>query len=177
MKTSVFLALSLDGFIARSNGDVSWLDRYTEDAGFGEFFDSIDCLVMGRKSFEKVLSFDIEWPYGEKPVVVLSHAGVQIPSHLEGTVEPMAGSPAEVASVLAQRGFQHLYLDGGATVRGFLEAGLVDSLILTRVPLLLGSGISLFDGLGQEIWLDHLSTQSFDSGLVQSEYRIAQTDA
>ena len=177
MTLSVYIAISLDGFIARPDGDVSWLDPYTEDCGFEEFFASVDCLVMGRNSFEKVLSFDVEWPYGEKRVVVLSRAGVEIPEGLSGTVEQMAGSPAEVVAALTERGCKHLYIDGGATIRGFLAAGLVDSIILTRVPLLLGSGIPLFGELEKEFGLEHVATRSFDSGLVQSEYRVAGSRA
>ena len=177
MRASVYIAISLDGFIARPDGDVSWLDPYNDDCGFGDFFSSVDCLVMGRKSFEKVLSFDIVWPYGEKRVVVLSGSGVQIPSELEKTTEEMTGSPADVAAILEHRGFAHLYIDGGYTIRGFLDGGFIDSLVLTRVPIILGSGISLFDGLQSEVGLDHIMTRSFDSGLVQSEYRVAHTNA
>lgn len=173
MRTSVYIAISLDGFIARPDGDVSWLDPYHhEDCGFNDFFASVDCLVMGRKSFEKVLSFDVAWPYGEKQVVVLSTSSFDIPSDLEPTTEQMAGPPTDIAASLDKRGFEHLYIDGGATIRGFLDSGLIDSLILTRVPLILGTGISLFDGLKSEIGLDHIATRSFDSGLVQSEYRV-----
>ncbi|MEP4079065.1 dihydrofolate reductase family protein [Haloferula sp.] len=181
MKASINLAISLDGFIARPDGDVSWLDPYHddghEDGGFAEFFESIDCLVMGRKSFEKVLSFDVAWPYGDKRVVVLSRSGVQIPSELENTTEQMTGMPTDVADTLEKRGFAHLYIDGGSTIRGFLDAGLIDNINLTRVPIILGSGISLFDGLKREISLDHIATRSLESGLVQSEYRVANTDA
>ncbi len=177
MRASAYIAISLDGFIARPDGDVSWLDAYNDDCGFGDFFSSVDCLVMGRKSFEKVLSFDVDWPYGKRHVVVLSRSVVQIPSELENTTEQMAGSPAEVAAILERRGFTHLYVDGGATIRGFLDAGLVDSITLTRVPILLGSGIPLFGGLEREIGLDHITTRSFDGGLVQSEYRVANARA
>lgn len=172
MKASINLAISLDSFIARPDGDVSWLDSYQGEGGFAEFFESIDCLVMGRKSFEKVLSFGVDWPYGEKPVFVLSRSGIQIPSELEKTTEQLAGEPAEVAAVLRERGFAHLYIDGGSTIRGFLEEGLIDQIILTRVPSILGSGISLFDGLKREIDLIHIATRSFENGLVQSEYQV-----
>lgn len=180
MKISVYIATTIDGFIAREEGDVSWLDDYDqdpgEDCGFGSFFASVDCLVMGRKTFEKVLSFG-EWPYGDKKVVVLSSNDVEIPEELSSTVECMSGSPMEIVERLSQRGFEHLYIDGGATIRGFLAAGMVDSLILTRVPLVLGSGISLFDGLAEEIPLQHVATQSFPNGLVQDEYRIGRPEA
>jgi dihydrofolate reductase len=180
MKVSVYIATSLDGFIARADGDVSWLDPYSQDAdqdyGFGEFFGSVDCLVMGRATFEKVLSFDA-WGYRSKRVVVLSHGEVAIPEGIAASTESMSGSPVEVVERLAARGYKHLYIDGGATIRGFLAAKLVDALILTRVPLLLGSGISLFGDLAEEILLEHVSTRQFPTGLVQSEYRVARTRA
>ena len=173
MKASINLAISLDGCIARPDGDVSWLDPYHgDDGGFAEFFASVDCLVMGRKSFEKVLSFDVDWPYGDKPVIVLSRSELAIPAGLQGTTEQMAGDPAELVAALQQRGFEHLYVDGGATIREFLAAGLIDRMTLTRVPIILGSGISLFDGLEIELGLEHVATRSFDNGLVQSEYRV-----
>jgi dihydrofolate reductase len=180
MRISVYIATTVDGFIARDDGDVSWLDEYNrdsdEDYGFGTFFASVDCLVMGRKTFEKVLSFD-EWGYAGKRVVVLSHRGVAIPEDLASSIECLSGAPVEVAERLAARGHEHLYIDGGETIRGFLAAGLVDTLVLTRVPLLLGSGISLFDTLAQEIPLQHVGTQHFPTGLVQSEYRTAGSNA
>jgi dihydrofolate reductase len=180
MRISVYIAATFDGLIARDDGDVSWLDKYNqdpaEDYGFGSFFASVDGLVMGRKTFEKVLSFD-EWGYVGKRVVVLSHSEVAIPEDLTSSVECMSGSPIEIVERLSQRGFEHLYIDGGATIRGFLAAKLVDTLILTRVPLVLGSGISLFGDLAQEIPLQHIATQPFPNGLVQSEYRIARTNA
>jgi len=180
MIVSVYIATTVDGLIARDDGDVSWLDEYSqdpaEDFGFGSFFASVNCLVMGRKSFEKVLTFN-EWGYGEKNVVVLSHNDVAIPKDLTSTVECMSGTPVQITEKLAQRGFKHLYIDGGATIRGFLAANLVDRLILTRAPLILGSGIPLFRDLAEEIPLQHVSTQSFPNGLVQSEYRVARTGA
>jgi dihydrofolate reductase len=180
MKISVYIATTVDGYLARDDGDVSWLDEYNqdpdEDYGFGSFFSSIDCLVMGRKTFEKVLSFD-EWGYAGKHVVVLSHNEVEIPQDLASSVECMSGSPFEIAERLTRRGFQHLYIDGGTTIQGFLAARLVDTLILTEVPLLLGSGISLFGDLAEEIPLQHVGTQQFSTGLVQSEYRVVYTNA
>jgi dihydrofolate reductase len=176
MKISVYIATTVDGFIAREDGDVSWLDEYNqgsdEDYGFGSFFASVDCLVMGRKTFEKVLSFD-EWGYAGKRVVVLSHGEVEIPDDLASSVECMSGSPVQIVERLSRRGFEHLYIDGGTTIRGFLAAGLVETLVLTRVPLLLGSGIPLFGDLTEEIPLRHVSTQQYPTGLVQSEYQVA----
>ena len=180
MKISVNMAISLDGFIARKDGDVSWLDEYHEpsgeDYGFGAFFASIDCMVMGRKTFEKVLSFG-EWAYADKQIFVLSRGEVAIPDELRSTVECQSGSPVEIVKRLDGRGFQHLYLDGGETIRGFLKSGLIDSLTLTRVPILLGSGISLFGEFSSETRLVHLTTRHFESGLVQSEYRLDGEDS
>lgn len=178
MTISVYMAISLDGFIARPDGNVSWLDTYHEDPGndygFGEFFASVDALVMGRKTFEQVLTFP-EWGYGAKPVIVLSNRGITIPASLSSTVECMAGTPNEIVERLSRRGLEHLYLDGGATVQPFLAAGLIDTLTLTRVPLLLGSGIPLFGTSNLEIDLQHLATEAFANGLVQSKYRVSKS--
>jgi dihydrofolate reductase len=108
MKTSVYIAASLDGFIARANGDIDWLpgggsEDGGEDYGFKAFMDTVDVLVMGRKTYEKVLTF-AEWPYGSKPVVVLSSKPVPIPQHLAASVESLSCSPGELISRLAARG-------------------------------------------------------------------------
>ncbi|NWK56035.1 dihydrofolate reductase [Verrucomicrobiaceae bacterium N1E253] len=178
MNISVYIAISTDGFIARDDGDVSWLDSFNQDPesdyGFGTFFASVDCLVMGRKTFEKVLSFN-DWPYANKQVAVLSQRGTSIPDTLSDTVECMHGEPEEIVNDLAKRGFKHLYIDGGETIRRFLASHLIDDLILTRAPLLLGSGISLFNRLEKEIPLKHLDSKSFSNGLVQDHYRIQKT--
>lgn len=175
---SVFIAASVDGFIARPDGDVAWLtpsgDAATEDGedyGYGAFFASVDALVMGRHSFEKVLSFGT-WPYEGKRVVVLSSKPHTPPDHLEGKVEVLAAEPAEVATRLALEGARHLYIDGGVTIQRFLQAGLIRDLTLTRIPILLGRGIPLFGDLDRDVRLEHLETLSFKSGLVQSKYRV-----
>jgi dihydrofolate reductase len=176
MKASVFIATSLDGYIARENGDIDFLSgdaspNPDEDYGFQTFFDSVDALVMGRHSFEKVLSFG-EWPYRVKPVFVLSSKHVAIPDELSDRVEVMSCSPAECCSLLAKRGMDHLYIDGGNTVQRFLQAGLIQTLIITTIPVLIGSGIPLFGSLVHDIKLKHVHTQHFDSGLVQSRYEV-----
>ena len=180
MRASVFIATSLDGYIARPDGDVGWLDRYnsdpTQDHGFSDFFASVDCLLMGRKTFEKVLSFGVDWPYAGKHVVVLSHGSIEIPEHLQD-VESASGAPDQILGKLSDMGCQHAYVDGGMTIRQFLAAGLIDSLNVTRVPLLLGDGIPLFSGLSVEIELEHVSTRSMPSGLVQSQYRVVRDGA
>jgi dihydrofolate reductase len=176
MKTSVFIATSLDGFIARPNGELDWLgeppEEGAEDYGFKKFIDTVDILVMGRNTYEKVLTFD-GWPYGTKPVVVLSHRPLQIPGAIAKFVEAMSGSPIELIDRLSKRGAGHLYIDGGKTIQAFLDAGLLQRLIITRIPVLIGDGIPLFGPLQRDIGLRHIETRVFPGGLEQSEYEIA----
>lgn len=173
MKLSVFVGTSLEGFIARPDGTFDFLPTdTTEDHGFTEFFASVDLLLIGRKTYETALGFG-EWPYVGKPVVVLSSSPLA-PAPSGAEVERMAGSPADVAAALAARGVRHVYLDGGATIRAFLAAGLVDRLVLTRVPVLIGSGIPIFGPLARDLPLRHVATRAFPSGLVQSEYEVAR---
>ncbi|GLH67881.1 dihydrofolate reductase family protein [Geothrix edaphica] len=172
MTVSVFVGVSVDGFMARPNHDLDWLpEEGGEPHGFEEFLAGIDALVIGRKTFKKVLTFD-PWPYGAKRVVVLSGRPLQLPSAIGSTVEQMAGSPAEIVARLAERGATRLYVDGGITIQRFLRAGLVDRLIITRVPVLIGEGIPLFSTLPHDVRLHHVATRSFPSGLVQSEYEV-----
>jgi dihydrofolate reductase len=173
MKASVFIASSLDGFIARENGALDWLPADGgEPHGYTEFMATVDALVIGRKTFETVLGFD-EWPYGTKPVVVLSTTLSKVTVPDGAVCEVMAGTPHEIVRRLTQLGMTHLYIDGGVTIQGFVEAGLVQRLIITRVPVLLGSGIPLFGPLSRDIRLGHVATRTYPSGLVQSEYVIA----
>ncbi len=165
MEASVYVATSLDGFIARENGDLDWLsgadiEGSGEDYGFHEFMDSVDILVMGRKTFEMVVSSG-EWPYGNRQVVVLSSRPVQIPSDLAGTVELQSCSPTELVRQLSERGAKHLYIDGGKTIQGFLNAGLIHQIIITKIPVLIGEGISLFGPVCKDIKLRHIETISF----------------
>lgn len=172
MTVSVFVATSVDGFIARSNDDLDWLPADGgEPHGYDEFIAGVDAIVMGRKTFEKVLTFEA-WPYGDKRVVVLSSHPVDLSAVGGGVVEQMAGPAAEIVSQLAATGAHHLYVDGGITIQRFLRAGLIHRLIITRVPVLIGDGVPLFGALPQDMRLRHVSTRHFPSGLVQSEYQI-----
>jgi len=172
VKASVFIATSLDGFIARANGDLDWLPPGGgEPHGYDEFMASVDALVIGRKTFETVLTFDT-WPYGEKPVFVLSTRTLA-PVPLGAVVERMSGAPAELLSQLAARGIRHVYVDGAVTIQRFLQAGLIQRLIITRIPVLLGEGIPLFGPLQRDVGLRHVATRQYASGLVQSEYVVA----
>jgi dihydrofolate reductase len=172
MRASVFVGTSVDGFIARVDGDLDFLDHGGgEPHGYEEFMATVDALVIGRNTFETVLKFDA-WPYGEKPVFVLSTRTLA-PVPPGAVVEHMAGDPTGIVSSLAARGFRHAYVDGGITIQRFLRAGLIQRLIITRVPVIIGAGIPLFGAVERDIVLTHVGTRQYAGGLVQSEYGVA----
>lgn len=172
MTVSVFIGTSVDGFIARPNGNLDFLPAGGgEPHGYDEFMASVDALVIGRKTFETVLAF-AAWPYGDKRVVVLSSRPINLSAVRGGVVEQMAGPPAEIVSKLAATGAHDLYVDGGITIQRFLHAGLIQRIIITRVPVLIGNGIPLFGALPRDIRLRHISTDHYPSGLVKTEYRV-----
>ncbi|QNI37331.1 dihydrofolate reductase family protein [Edaphobacter albus] len=176
MKASVFVGTSVDGFIARLDGGLDFLERGgSEPHGYEEFIAQVDTIVIGRKTFEFVLSFTPPWPYGTKRVVVLSSTHLNLstlPGVPKDTVEQMSGPPSEIVARLAASGAQHLYVDGGVTVQRFLSAGLIQNLTITRVPVLIGEGIPLFGSLPTDLLLNHIATRHYPNGLVQSEYEI-----
>jgi dihydrofolate reductase len=168
---TVFIGTSLDGFIARVNGAFDFLPAGGgEPHGYEEFMATVDALVIGRKSFESILAFDT-WPYGEKPVFVLSTKPLGT-APVGAVVERMSGTPAEIVSQLTARGIRHIYVDGGITIQRFLNAGLIQRLIITRVPVLIGTGIPLFGAVPNDIFWKHVGTRQYASGLVQSEYVV-----
>jgi dihydrofolate reductase len=168
---TVFIGTSLDGFIARVNGAFDFLPAGGgEPHGYEEFMATVDALVIGRKSFESILAFDT-WPYGEKPVFVLSTKPLGT-APVGAIVERMSGTPAEIVSQLTARGIRHIYVDGGITIQRFLNAGLIQRLIITRVPVLIGTGIPLFGAVPSDIFMKHVGTRQYASGLVQSEYVV-----
>ncbi len=174
MKLSAYIATSLDGYIARENGDLDWLpgsDGETdgEDYGFGSFLESVDTLVMGRNTYEMVMSFGI-WPYGKKRVIVMSTRQISIPEELTDTVEARSCSPIELIDELTISDVKHIYVDGGKTIQGFIKADLLNEITITTVPVLIGSGIPLFGIVDSDVELRHLETQSFENGFVQSKY-------
>jgi dihydrofolate reductase len=176
MRLSVFCGVSVDGFLARRDDGLDFLEAGGQAPhGFEEFFGSVDVVVIGRRTFEVVRGFG-QWHYGKKPVVVLSTGPLDFSWIRNGVVEAMAGEPAEIAGRLRQRGFQHAYIDGGITIQRFLAAGLIDRLIVTRVPVLIGEGIPLFGRLPRDILLRHVATRTYEGGLVQSEYEIGTGD-
>jgi dihydrofolate reductase len=172
MMISVFVGTSLDGFIARANGDLDFLPPGGgEPHGYDAFIATVDTLVIGRKTFETVLAYPT-WPYGDRRVVVLSGRPLDFSAVRGGVVEQMAGSPAEIVARLVASGAQHVYVDGGVTIQGFLRAGLIQRLTITRVPVLIGEGIPLFGALDRDIRLRHVATRQYPSGLVSSEYEV-----
>ncbi len=172
MKLSVFCGVSVDGFLARPDDKLDFLDAGGgEPHGFKEFYASVDVVVMGRKTFEVVLTFG-KWPYGKKPVVVLSSRPLDFSSIRDGVVEQMAGEPVKIVGQLERRGFKHAYIDGGISIQRFLAAGLIGRLVVTRVPVLIGEGIPLFGPLPRDVSLSHVATRTYRGGLVQSEYAL-----
>jgi len=146
----------------------------TEDFGFHAFFDSVDCMVMGRNSMEMVLSFN-EWPYEGKRVVVLSNTLAKAPDELAGKIEPYSGPLPELTSKLASEGCQRLYIDGGKTIQSFINESLITDMTITTIPILLGEGLPLFGPTPHDIKLKHISTQSFSNGFVHSTYEVEHT--
>jgi dihydrofolate reductase len=169
------MAMSLDGYVARADHTLDWLDKQDtgdEEFGFSEFMDNIDVLVMGSGSYRTVLGFG-QWPY-TKPVIVLSRSLNQadIPDHLEGKVEIKSGSPGDIMKSLGERGVRQVYVDGGAVVQSFLRDGLITDMRITIVPILIGGGIRLFGELAKDVDLALQDVEKFDSGLVQMRYRV-----
>lgn len=170
MDLTVFVGISVDGFMARLDGSFDFLPDTPEPHGFEELWASIDAMLIGRKTYETVLNFG-GWGYGKKPVFVLSSQPLA-PAPAEAVIEHLSGDPAEICKTLEARGYQHIYLDGAYTIQEFIRAGLVRRLIVTRVPVLIGTGIPLFGEIPHDIRLKHIATRSYPSGLVQSEYEI-----
>jgi dihydrofolate reductase len=169
-RCSVFIATSFDGFIARSDGGIDWLsivEQPGEDYGYRRFFESIDTLVVGRKTYETALGFP-EWPYAGKRCIVLTHASLAA-KHGE---EPFLGSPDSLVDKLTADGAKRIYVDGGAVIQQFLAAGLVTDMVVSIVPVLLGEGVPLFGKIGGDLRLDLVDSRSYESGLVQLEYRV-----
>ncbi len=176
---SVYCGASLDGFIAKPDGDIEWL-HLPEYAGaestglsYEEFISSVDAVVMGRRTFEKVLTFK-EWPYNV-PVTVLSTRLHNVPDHLRGQVTVRKGQPEEIVRQLAGEGRRRLYIDGGVTIQRFLQSRLIHEITITYLPVLLGAGIPLFGSIGVEARLRLLQVTSSRKGFVQVRYMVQNT--
>lgn len=171
MKSIVYIGTSLDGFIARKDGDIDWLTRFANDEAvhaYEEFITRIDAIVIGRGTFEKVLTFP-SWPYTRK-VFVLSNSIKQLPNELKEKVTVLSLNPPELLSYLSSQGFTSIYIDGGKVIQDFLKEDLIDELIISKVPILIGDGIQLFGHLDTDLKFKHIQTQVQSNGLVRSYY-------
>ncbi|KTG08441.1 dihydrofolate reductase family protein [Haloferax profundi] len=174
-QVTLYVASSVDGYIADDQGGVEWLDEFGQETGdegiaddYEEFFDSIDCLVMGATTYEQVLSFG-EWPYGDRPTYVFTHREL---SRATDAVEFVAGDIDSLATELEET-YEHIWLVGGAQLaREFLRTGHVDDLRLSLIPVLLGSGIQLFSTNDEPRRLQHLVTRAYRSGIVELHYEV-----
>lgn len=174
MKISAFVGTSLDGFIARKNGDFAWLSRFADDeavASYNEFMARIDAIVIGRGTFEEVLKFPA-WPY-QRPVFVLSRSMTATPVEAKGKAEILSMPPPEIVDHLSRKGLSRIYVDGGTVIQSFLKAGLMDELIIAKAPILIGNGIPLFGHGETDISYEHIRTTVASNGLVRSYYEKA----
>jgi dihydrofolate reductase len=176
MKTSniVFIAKSLDGYIAGPNGELDWLETIPNpdhlDMGFMPLIERIDALVMGRTTFETVCSFGGPWPYS-KPVFVLRTTLKDVPEEFKDKAEIVNGSLSDVLEQIYSKGFHTLYIDGGTTIQSFLKEDLIDELILTTIPILIGGGTPLFGNLPQAMEFQHVKSEVFLNAITQDTYR------
>lgn len=172
-KNIVFIAQSLDGYIAGPNGEIDWLDMVAnpdmQDMGFLALMKEVDAILMGRKTFDFVAGYEGLWPY-EKQVFVLSNSLTEIPVHLQSKADIINGSPKQVLIDLKAKGYHKLYLDGGVTIQSFLKDDLIDELRITTLPILLGGGYRLFGEMDRRLTFDHKSTTVYLEQLVQSHY-------
>lgn len=179
MRVTAFIGISLDGFIARIDGTIDWLtkddDKVTpgEDFGFGNFLASVDLIVMGRSTFEQVITFD-SWPYNDKKILVLASNPVHIPQKLLDYVEITRESPKQLIDMLSSRSISHVYVDGGKVIQSFLSEGLIDELTVTIVPILIGKGRSFSASITNDVLLNNSKTTVYEFGAVQIKYAIGK---
>ncbi len=173
MTNIVYIATSLDGYIADNHGGLDWLHSIpnpeNDDFGFAHFMNRIDALVMGRITFETVCRFAGPWPYS-KPVFVLSQTLAAIPDTFQDKAELVRGSPAEIVTLLHKKGYRHLYVDGGKTIQAFLKQDLIDEMIITTLPILLGGGMPLFGELADPLHFQHKKTDVYLNALIKNHY-------
>jgi dihydrofolate reductase len=183
MKCSVYIATSADGYIALPDGGVDWLhtagnsnaDMGSEDMGFKSFMDSVDCMVMGRKCMEMISSMNLtpeQWPYGDMHIVVLSNTVKEPPENLKDKVEMYSGDIQDLVNTLETDGFMHAYIDGGATITSFINRKLINEMIITKAPVLLGEGIPLFGKIKRRIKLENSEVIAFPNDFVQVKYGV-----
>jgi dihydrofolate reductase len=187
MKCSVFIATSVDGYIATPDGGVEWLENAgnpdadmgeNADMGWNDYISSIDCMIMGRKCMEKISSFNMtpeQWPYGDIRIVVLSNTLKEPSDNLQENVEMYSGEIPALISQLEADGFHHAYIDGGTTITNFINLELIDEMTITRAPVVLGEGLPLFGKTNTHITLENAQAISYPNGFVQVRYDVKYT--
>mgnify|MGYP000424526956 CR=1 FL=1 len=185
MKCSVFIATSVDGYIATPDGSVDWLmsagsstvDMGEDvDMGFNAYMASIDCMIMGRKCMQMIDSMQLtpeQWPYSNIPIIVLSRTLKEVPKRLKGKVSIYSGDIETLISQLSNQGFQHAYIDGGTTIQSFIDLKLINEMTLTRAPILLGDGIPLFGNHNKHIKLKNCGAKSYANDFIQEYYQLS----
>lgn len=172
-RNSVFIAISIDGYIADVDGGIDWLNSVPNpeniDMGYRVFMEGVDALLMGRNTFEKVLSFGIPWPY-EKPVYILSSSLEKLPDEIHGKAEIVNGTPKNILHFIHKNGFGRIYIDGGQTIQSFLKEDLIDEITITRIPVILGGGFSLFGELSKPLDFELIESKVFLGQIVQDTY-------
>jgi len=172
-KNKVFIATSLDGYIADKNGGIDWLHSIPNpediDMGYGQFDSQIDALVMGRTTFETVCGFEMDWPY-QKPVFVLSNNMTNIPEEYQDKAFLVKGTLNEIIESIHEKGFYKLYIDGGRTIQSFLKEDLIDEITITIIPYLLGGGIQLFSDLSKRLEFECVTTKIYLEKIVQNHF-------
>lgn len=170
----VFIATSIDGFIADKKGNIDWLHEIPNpdniDMGYHEFTSTVDAIVMGRTTYETVLGFGIDWPY-QKPVFVLSNTLSDVPENLKEKVFLVKGTLKEILEQIHKKGCYALYIDGGKVIQSFLKEDLIDEMIITKIPVLLGEGISLFSSLPNRLHFECVKTTIYLNKVVQNHFK------
>lgn len=173
MPNVVYIATSLDGYIAAADGGLDWLmsvpNPEQSDYGYAAFIEGMDALVMGRNTFETIMGFEGEWPY-DKRVFVLSNSLSEVPESMTDKAEMVSGPLPELVRALNGRGYNNLYIDGGRTIQSFLAGDLLDEMIITQIPILLGDGIPLFGHHEQQLHFELAGVEHFSNGIVQCRY-------
>ncbi|RKF20323.1 dihydrofolate reductase [Alginatibacterium sediminis] len=184
MKCSVYIAASLDGFIAKTDGSVDWLHTTGKpeadlgehaDMGFGDYMASIDCMIMGRKCMQSIAAMELtaeQWPYGDTRIIVLSNTLTSAPDSLKDKVEMYSGDLKDLITQLDKDGHKHAYVDGGNTIQAFINLQLIDEMTITQLPILIGEGIPLFAKTNQDIKLEHAQATAFANDFVQVKYSL-----
>ncbi|GLS91451.1 dihydrofolate reductase [Psychromonas marina] len=185
MKCSVYIATSVDGFIAKKDGSVDWLHQVGcldaemgehADMGFAAYMASIDCMIMGRKCMQSIADMHLtpeQWPYGNTRIVVLSNTLTTFPDNMKGRIELYSGDLQQLLTQLESAGHKHAYIDGGMTIQAFINLKLINEMTITRAPVLLGEGIPLFAKTAKEVTLHNTQAIAFANGFIQEKYSVS----